>query len=376
MGRTSCQSIVVAGMVAGEPNQGGATWAVMQYVLGLRALGHDVMVIDPVPEGIPCASVTSYFDLVRTRFGLDERAALLPAEGVPYGVDDTALAEFIRGATVLLNLSGRWRDRELWERIPVRVYVDLDPGFTQLWHEQGADVGLAGHTHHVTVGASLARPGTLVPLAGVAWQPILPPVFLDGWPFCPPPATVELTTVANWRSYGSIQHGGVHFGQKAHAFRALRGLPAATDVPITIALSIHAGDEADRLQLVDAGWRLVDPVAAAGDPDRYQRFVQSSWAELGVAKTGYVAGRTGWMSDRSACYLASGRPVVVQDTGLQDALPIGDGLVTFACVDDAAEAIDRVGRDYLRHAANARRLAETYLDSRRVLGELVDWVLE
>lgn len=363
--------VIVAGMVAGDPHQGGATWATLQYVIGLGQLGHDVVVVDPVPTRPISSEVVAYFDDVCDRFALHGRAALLPVGGAPHGMSADDLAAALRTAGLLVNLSGRWRDHEVAGQIPVRVYVDLDPAFTQLWHEQGADVGLDHHTHHVTVGAGVADGSSPVPTGGASWQSILPPVVLDRWPMCPPPAERVLTTIANWRSYGSIEHDGTHYGQKAHAFRRLAGLPAASSVPIAVALSIHPGDDRDRAGLVAAGWRLLDPVVAAGDPDRYRSFVQGSWAELGVAKTGYVAGRTAWVSDRTACYLASGRPAIVQNTGLGAVLPIGAGLIAFDDVDDATEAIDAVAADYRAHAVAARRIAETNLDSRRVLSGLL-----
>ena len=362
-------------MVAGDPFQGGATWAVLQYVLGLRQLDHDVVVVDPLPCGPVPMEVRTYFDAVCARFGLTGRAALLPAEGPPYGMSAAELVGFLRRAAVLVNLSGRWRQHDVLERIPVRAYVDLDPAFTQLWHAQGTPVGLARHTHHLTVGTRVAAGSSLVPATGVEWRPILPPVVLDHWPPSPPPSSAVLTTVANWRSYGSIEHAGTHYGQKAHAFRRLAELPAASPLPICVALSIHPGDDVDRELLVAGGWQLVDPLEAAGDPDRYQAFVRSSWGELGVAKAGYVAGRTGWVSDRTACYLASGRPAVVQDTGLSDVLPVGAGLVTFGSVDEAAAAIAAVANDYDRHRAAARQIAESHLDARRILGELMTYLL-
>lgn len=371
-GSPRCLSIIVAGMIAGDPGQGGATWAVMQYVLGLQSLGHDVLVIDPIDGSDVSTDVANYFDLIVAEFGLVGRAALMPTGTAPHGVDVHELEAFIDRSTVLINLSGRWRDRERFERIPVRIYLDLDPGFTQLWHEQGGDVGLAGHTHHVTVGARLGRDAA-VPSLDLAWRSILPPVLLERWPVCSTVPRAGLTTVANWRSYGSIDHDGRHFGQKAHAFRALSALPHSTDVPIAIALSIHPGDEADRSRLLQTGWRLVDPVSAAGNPDRYRRFIQSSWAELGVAKTGYVVGRTGWVSDRSACYLASGRPVVAQDTGLDGVLPIGAGLIPFDDADGAAAAIEMLASSYSFHAEAARRLAESHFDARSILADLVGW---
>ena len=368
-------TIVVAGMLAADPYQGGATWAVLQYVLGLRQLGHDVVVVDPLSSGAVTPGVRTYFDAVRSRFELEGRAALVPSDGEPYGLASVELDDVVSRTDVLINLSGRWRAREQLARIPVRAFVDLDPAFTQLWHADGVDVGLGGHTHHVTVGGRVADETSAVAAGDIAWTAIVPPVVLDHWPVDRSPAAPRLTTVANWRSYGSIFVDGCTYGQKAHSFRRLCALPQSSRLPLSVALSIHAGDDADRRALIAAGWLLVDPVTVAGDPDSYRRFVRRSWAELGVAKSGYVTGRTGWLSDRTACYLASGRPAIVQDTGLSGVVPVGSGLLTFEGIEDAAAAIDAVAADYERHRLDARRIAEAHFDSRLVLSQLLERLL-
>jgi glycosyltransferase involved in cell wall biosynthesis len=167
--------------------------------------------------------------------------------------------------------------------------------------------------------------------------------------------------------------GGVHYGQKAHALRALIDLPAGMPgARFEPALSIHPGDGRDRDALLAAGWRVLDPAVVADDPDRYRRFVAASTAEIGVAKSGYVASATGWFSDRSACYLACGRPVVAQDTGWTRHLPAGEGLLAFSDTDSAAAAVAEVLSDQRRHAKAARLVAEDLLDARLVLARLLD----
>jgi hypothetical protein len=336
--------ILVAGMVVADPFQGGATWAVLQYALGLRELGHDVELVDPVAS--PTAAARSY----------REAAGLACSLGRPRG------ARF----DVLLNLSGRLRPEALPAGIPIRVYVDLDPAFTQLWHLQGEEVGLEGHTHYVTVGAR-------VPATGHDWLSILPPVSLAHWPDAgeAAPRTEAFTTVANWRGYGSIEHGGVHFGQKAHSLRPLARLPHTVSEPLEVALAIHADETADLALLRRHGWRVVDPRAVAGTPDAYRDYVAGSRAEVGIAKSGYVVARSGWFSDRSACYLASGRPVLAQDTGFGERLPTGAGLCSFGGEDEFAAAAERLRADYRRHARAARAIAEEFLDAGRVLRQLL-----
>ena len=181
------------------------------------------------------------------------------------------------------------------------------------------------------------------------------------------------TTVGNWRSYGSIEHEGIRYGQRAHSLRAFFGLPSRVASPCGLALAIDPGERDDLAALTEHGWQLVDPMAAAGTPERYRAFLRGSRAEIGIAKSGYAVSRCGWFSDRSACYLASGRPVVAQDTGAH-LVPQGRGLVAFSSLDEAVGAIEDVERDYARHARVARELAVEYLDSDRVLGRLLEAV--
>jgi hypothetical protein len=182
------------------------------------------------------------------------------------------------------------------------------------------------------------------------------------------------TTVANWRGHGSIRRNGVHYGQKAHAFRALLPLPERTGDRFEVALAIHPQERSDLEALEGNGWRLLDPGRSAGSPDAYRRFILGSAAEVGVAKAGYVTSRCGWFSDRSACYLAAGRPVLAQDTGFSRHLPVGRGLVTFDTLDQAVDGVESVRRDYSAHSMAARRIAEEHLDSDRVLTRLLQSV--
>jgi hypothetical protein len=337
--------ILVAGMAAANPHQGGATWAVLQYVRGFEQLGHEVWLVDPGPAG---QDARRYFAGLR----LGPRATLGPYDGPT--------------PDVLINISGLLRDEDVLEHVPIRVYLDLDPFFNQVWHAQGIDVGLERHTHHVTLGRS-------VPPTGHDWIHTLPPVFLSAWPIAGEVRRDAFTTVANLRSYGPVEIEGVRYGQKAHALRALLDLPQTTPERLAIALDAHP-DEPDVAALRAHGWQLIDPYKAAGTPFRYAEFVRESKAELGVAKEGYVTSRCGWFSDRSAVYLASGRPVVAHDTGFGESLPVGAGLLAFADVDGARAAIDAVCDEYGRHARAARAIAEEYLDAKIVLSRILQEV--
>ena len=213
--------ILVSGMACNDPWQGGATWAVMQYVLGLRELGHDVWFVEPIGEEID----RRYVREVLCTFELEDRAAFVLAGsqrtlGVPYARLRS------RGFDAHLNVSGMLMDTDLVDRIPVRIYLDLDPGFSQIWHEvERIDMRFDGHTHFVSVGQSIGSPTCRVPTCGVSWITALPPVHLGSWPRSDG-AEGDYTTVGNWRSYGSIMAGGWQLGQRAHSMRELLALPA------------------------------------------------------------------------------------------------------------------------------------------------------
>jgi hypothetical protein len=376
-------TILFSGMMAGDPFQGGATWAVLQYLLGFRRLGHDVLFLEPIkpsslrPNGttLEASANAEYFNRVAREFGLVGHSALIVRGTTEcLGLTYREVSEFCRRADVLINVAGMLTDPVLLERVPVRAYLDLDPAFVQLWQAvQGIDMRFDGHTHFLTVGQSIGRPECPVPTCGRKWIATPPPVVLEQWPMAgpEPPADGAWTTVANWRGYGSIEHDGVHYGQKAHSLRKLIDLPARTAERLELALSIHPQEVIDLGALGRHGWRLLDPREVAGNAADYRRFIQGSSGEFGVAKSGYVVSRSGWFSDRSACYLASGRPVVAQDTGFARHLPAGEGLLAFDTTEAAVSGMGAVARDYARHSRAARHLAETYFDSDKVLGRLL-----
>jgi hypothetical protein len=371
----SAPAVIVSGTIAATPRQGGATWAVLQYLLGLRRLGCEVYFVEPVNGGdvLPREAVR-YCGEVMKRFDLDGRWALVPvAGGEPVGMSRKQLRDAARRADLLLNVSGMLSDTDLLEHVPVRAYLDLDPVFAQLWHAtQGVDMRFDAHTHFVTVADAIGRPRYPIPACGREWLPTLPPVVLGDWPVASRIERRAATTVGHWRSYGSIHHDGVHYGQKVHSLRPMIDLPRRTHARFELALGIHPDEVNDLAALRENGWGMLDPASVAATPDEFRRFVQGSWAEFGLAKLGYVVSDSGWFSDRSACYLASGRPVIAQDTGFDRRLPTGQGLLTFSTAEDVIAALEELDRDYERHRAAARELAVEHLDSDRVLGSLLE----
>jgi hypothetical protein len=370
-------------MIAADPNQGGATWAVLQYLLGFERLGHEVLFIeqcaesDLEPEGkvLVRSRNASYFTEVMAAHGFEERSALLLAGtketvGLPY----PRMAELAAGSDLLVNISGILTDETVVADIPVRVYLDLDPAFNQFWQVSGIDMRFGGHTHFVTVGQAIGSSDCPVPTCGFEWISTVPPVVLERWPRAEHISHNAFTTVGNWRAYGSIEHEGVQYGQKVHSLRKLIGLPTRTDARFLLALTIHPDETRDLEALGENGWELVDAATVAGTPRDYQAFIAGSRAELGITKSGYVLSRSGWFSDRSACYLASGRPVIAQETGFSRYLPTGEGLLSFQTEDDALAAVAEISNDYERHSTAARALAEEHFDSDSVLARFIERV--
>lgn len=369
-------TVLLSGMVAAIPGLGGATWAVLQYLLGLKRLGHDVYLVEPLPPAslrpsgasLARSENAAYFRVVTSTFGLEGISALL-ADGTrqTLGLPYDALRAIARRADVLINISGLLTDPALTDSIPRRVYLDLDPAFTQLWHAQGIDVRFAGHTHFVTVGLALGQADCPVPTCGLGWITTLQPIVLGQWPVADRITYDALTTVGNWRGYGSIEYRAGFYGQKAHSLRQFITVPTRTPEKFLLALAIHPGEANDLAALTGNGWQLVDPAEVAATPAAYRRFIQGSKGEFGIAKSGYVVSHCGWFSDRSACYLASGRPVLAQETGFSRFLPTGKGLLAFETGDQLLVGIEALREDYGGHARAARAVAEEYFDSDKVL---------
>jgi hypothetical protein len=313
----------------------------------------------------------NYFRSVMDRFALTNYAFLLEGEGSGYvGRSHREVEELAIGVDVLINFSGRLQFANILAAVRRKLYVDLDPGYTQIWQEQyGVNMHLRGHDRYATVGLNLGKPNCPLPTCGFRWDTTLPPVVLSEWETALPPGEAY-STVADWRGFRPIEWQGVWYGQKSDEFLRLVELPRRVSVPLEICLLIHP-EEPDRDRLEQHGWRLTSPRLYAATPEIYRDYLFSARGEFTVVKPGYAIGCSGWFSDRSATYLATGRPVIVQDTGIGQYLPTGAGLLTFTDLKSAVAAIEQVERDYAYHAAAARALAREYLDSDRVLSRLL-----
>jgi hypothetical protein len=374
------ETIVIAGALAQRPGYGGHTWVFLQYLLGFRRLGFDVAFVDWLSEEMCGGPVgesegARYLRTVMERFGLGGDYALLDERGASVaGLDRAGLRDRLARSSFLLNIMGYLGDEELLAAAPRRVFLDIDPGFPQMWRDLGLADPFAGHDVFVTIGENVGRRGCPIPTCGIDWVRTRQPLVLDLWPEQNGNGD-RFTTVGSWRgAYGPIEWDGRTYGLRVHEFRKFVALPDLSGLQFELALDIDAAETRDLALLGAHGWELADPARVACDPVVYQRYVAGSKAEFVVAKNLYVDTRSGWFSDRSACYLASGKPVVAQDTGLDGLYPLGEGLVTFRTVDEAAAAVHEIAGDYRRHARAARELAEAYFDSDLVLANLVDAV--
>jgi hypothetical protein len=383
--------IIVAGLIAQYP-LGGVTWDYIQYVLGLSELGHDVYYLEDTRQwpynaiegGLAKDSSfnVGYLTRVMKRFGLEDRWAYhfpggkiqdgrhLPAQW--FGMPDAKRIDVINTADLLIDVSSGLGDASQFDRVGRLVYVDTDPVFTQIrLIQDSTDFRNQVDAHHVhfSYGECLSRTDFMT---GHEWHPMRKPIVLSEWR----PSTLQrdtFTTVMNWTSYDDVNFKGQSYGQKDIEFMKFMELPGCVN-PVVLELALGQGitNRAPLGLLVEKGWRIVDPLKVCPDVDTYREYIESSKAEWTIAKNGYVSGKIGWFSGRSACYLAAGRPVVVQDTGFTSVLPAGEGLLMFSDIREAAEAIKRVESQYARHSKAARAVAEEYFDSKKVLTGLVD----
>lgn len=374
--------IIVTGLIAQYP-LGGVSWDYVQYVLGIAKLGHDVYYIEdtgqwpynPSEGGVAkgCEYNVRYLDKVMSKFNLGNKWAYrFPWQSKWFGLSDKERKEAIRSADILINVSGSLAQPEDYRQIPVMVYIDSDPVFTQIKLKRGQNdfakiVDL--HDVHFSFGEALSND---LKTTGQDWLPTRQPIVLSEW--CPTVIRREVfTTVMNWTSYKPIEYQGRLYGQKDIEFKRFVDLPQ--HLPKTyLEIAVHTGKtrRTPRELLKTRGWHVVHPDDVCPDIDSYRHYIQSSKAEWSVAKNGYVVGNSGWFSCRSACYLAAGRPVVVQNTGFQDILPCGEGILSFSNVQEAVDAVQKVQSQYNKHANAAQGIAEEYFDSAKVISKLLE----
>jgi hypothetical protein len=377
------RSLVIAGALAQKPKIAGHTWALLQYVLGFKRLGWKTLFLDYLEPSV-CVDEAGrncplegsvHFRYIRDvvkSFELEDDYVLIGPRGESLiGMPRSRLLDRVGDSAFLLNIMGYLRDEGVLGRAAKRVFLDIDPGFGQFWEELGLHRPFTGYDSCVTIGLNIGRPDCTIPTCGLDWIVTPQPVVLEWWPPSDVPGE-SFTTVASWRgAYGPVEFKGKSYGLRVHQFRRFVDLPGLTGRPFELALAIHPSEMRDLTLLSDKEWTLVDPKIAAGDPLSYRAYIGRSRAEFSVAKDMYVRSHGGWISDRSLCYLASGKPVLAQETGFSRHYPTGEGLLAYSTLEEAVAGVEEITRRPDVHARAARALAEEYFDSDKVLGRLL-----
>jgi hypothetical protein len=376
--------VIVTGLVGQYPF-GGVIWDYLSYAAGFARLGHDVYYLedsgswpyDPAVDSLTddCSHQLRSLDRILPAFGLADRWFYRNgADGTWHGGGEGRARELLASADLLVNISGAaWlHPAELGVRHC--MFLDGDPLFTQvkLCDNGKADYieRVRAHHSHFSFGLNLGRPNCTAPDAGIHWRPTLQPVDLDTWTALPGDGDAY-STVMNWVSYPPVEWNGNSYGQKNVEFLKYADLPRRAPVAFRLAMGQGIGRQRPTETLLAAGWEIVEPDITLPDHDTYRAFVSGSRAEWSIAKEGYVKARTGWFSCRTACYLAAGRPAVVQDTGWSGHLPHGAGLFAFTDLDSCLHGIREIEADYPRHRKAARALAEEYFDAPAVCRRLL-----
>jgi hypothetical protein len=377
MGSTVC----VCANTLYYPEGGGHFWVYLNWVLGLRALGCQVVWLEVVNPGVPgAAQQASVMALANRleRYGLAHRLALCAPAGEPlHGFDpgDWLSLDAAAESDLLLNMAydihpnivGRFRRSAL---------LDIDPGLLQLWLSHG-HLCVAPHDVYFTIGETVGQPGARFPAAGLTWLYTPPCVALEWWPPCPTDPHAPFTTVSHW--YGErqwvIDGDGGYANDKRDGFLPFLDLPRQATEPLELALCLTDEDEAEARLLRDKGWRVRDARTVASTPWDYQRYLQNSRGEFSCVKPSCVILENAWISDRTICYLACGKPAVVQYTGKSRFLPDAAGLLRFRSVQEASHCLTTAAASYEDHGKWARALAEEFFDARKVVGRVLERAL-
>ena len=377
---------IVTGMIASYP-VGGVLWDYGQYALGLERLGFEVwyledtgwQVYDPTKGeyGEDCAYSVAFLErsLAALSPTLGKRWHFRNMDGRTFGLDAKSFADVLADADLFLNVSGGTLLRD--EYLPCRrkVLIDSDPGWNHFrnyprWDANPGWQGTHGYRAHdffFTYAERLGRPDCVLPSLGLPWQPTRPPVVLDCWQARPPGE--KWTTVMTWKNFQeTIEHQGIRYGTKEMEFGKVQAVPTRACAKFEVATG---GAEVPSDEWRALGWSVIEAAGISATADDYQRYIEGSRGEFSVAKNVYAATRSGWFSCRTVCYLAAGRPAVVQDTGFSDFLPTGQGLLAFSNLEEAARGVAAVESDYPAHQKAAREVAAKCFDSKVVLGDLL-----
>jgi hypothetical protein len=363
-------------------------WMHMQIAVGLRRLGHDVSYVettstwpyDPIRQARVCDSnyAVTYLARVAASFGLGDCWAYRRSylDNAWLGPRRAVAEDLLAHADAVFNVTGSTYLAKEGLQIGRHVYFGTDPVRHELEFAKGDSdtrAFIEAYTDCVTYGENIGNPDCPIPPLPRLRSKTRQPILLDLWQ-SGPPCREEFTTVCNWRQAGhDIEYQGeVYYWSKHHEFLKFIAVPHAIHQPIELAMPLHGLTSDERSLLESSGWQLTHAHAFTTDPWAYREYVQASRGEFTVAKDQNVRLRSGWFSERSACYLAAGRPVVTQDTGFGSVLPTGEGLFAFNTIEDIITAFDAIHADYDRHSRAARCIAEDYFKAETVLAKVVE----
>ena len=375
--------IVVMGYIVRGP-YGGLVWHHLQYVLGLKKLGHEVLFLEDSDNYPSCSNPFSAELTTDPSYGLqfikdvfdhydirNNWAYCDSHTGTWHGLSREKVFSFCHSADIVLNISAINPLRDWWSKIPNRILIDTDPVFTQIRHLTNKhDNKIAQyHTAFFSFGENFGRPDCSIPDDGFNWKPTRQPVFLEAWKIANPNPNAKWTTVMQWDSYKERMFANRVFGMKSLSFCEFENLPRLIQ---TEHFELAIGSASAPVEkLKNDGWNVISSIVPTTTPWSYQNYIQQSKGEWSVAKQGYVSSKSGWFSERSTGYLASGRPVIVQDTGFSRFIKTGEGLLTFNTPEEAIAAVDKINSNYNKHCKDARTIAEEYFRYDNVLDHLL-----
>jgi hypothetical protein len=358
------------------PEGGGHLWVYLNWALGLRALGCRVLWLEAVEPTTPAAEIRTLADSLRSRlerYGLAGSVVLCREDGEPLP------CEFEDGgrafeADLLLNLQYALSEK-IVRRFRRSALLDIDPGLLQLWMSVGA-IMVARHDVYFTIGETVGQPGSRVPETRLSWQYTPPCVALDWWPPHVAAPDAPFTTVTHWHGDEWVEYGGaLYLNDKRSAFLPFLKLPRRTAQPLELAVCLHEDEQEEHETLQKWGWSVRHAHTVTATPWDYQCYIQQSRGEFSCVKPSCIHLANAWISDRTLCYLASGKPAVLQHTGASRFLPDAAGLFRFRDMEEAVRCLETVAADYEHQCRLARALAAEFFDARQVVRRVLERTL-
>jgi hypothetical protein len=357
------------------PAGGGSFWVYLNWALGLAACGCRVVWLESVPSVYDTPTIHGKLHWLRQRlepYGLHDVALCRRNGEVVPDEDQFDTVALARAAEADLLLDLNYNPAPaLQQRFRCSALIDIDPGLTQLWVARG-ELQLLRYDYYFTIGETVGRPGARFPDCGISWIYTPPCVALEFWPVTAAPSDAAFRTVSHWQGREWVTQGDHGYSNnKRDGFLPFVSLPERSEIRLELALSLGREDMRERAMLTRLGWHVVDSEAVAYTPEAYRSYIQGSRGEFSCAKPSCVRFQNAWISDRTACYLASGKPAVVQHTGPSAFLPDAEGLLRFRDIDEAVARLRDVQKDYERHSRAARALAEKHFDAKKVAGNVL-----